>query len=195
LAPSEEPERPTSGRKEIDVDPETLADYVGTYKLGPGWLVTVALDGDSLMAQATNESRFPMVAMSDSVFWVEAYGAAVQFRRDASGSVSRIEYRGIEAPRVELVTPTPAELAEYVGHYHSPELDTNYEIVLQEDQLIARHWKNGEIRLSPTLRDEFGGSAWFLRNVEFVRGTDAQVKGLRVTNGRVRNLRFEKMAR
>jgi hypothetical protein len=107
--------------------------------------------------------------------------------------VSRIEYRGIEAPRVELVTPSPSQLAEYVGRYHSPELDTSYEIVLQEDQLIARHWKNGDIRLSPTLRGEFGGSAWFLRNVEFVRGPDGQVTGLLVTNGRVRNLRFERI--
>lgn len=192
LAPREVRERPAVTEAEVEVSPETLEDYVGTYKLGPGWLLTITREGDRLIAQATNEPKFPMTAQAENLFWVEAYGAAVLFPRDGSGAVSHIEYRGITAPRVELVTPTAAQLADYVGRYHSPELDTRYDIVLQEGRLIARHWKHDDITLSPSLRDEFTGSAWWLRNVEFVRGTDGQVTGLRVTNGRVRNLRFEK---
>ncbi len=192
LAPPEDREPVSVARAEVEVDPASLENYVGTYKLGPGWLLTITREGDRLMAQATNEPRFPMTAQAENLFWVEAYGAAVLFPRDASGAVSHIEYRGITAPRVELVTPTAAQLADYVGRYHSPELDTRYDIVLLEGRLIARHWKHDDITLSPSLRDEFTGSAWWLRNVEFVRGTDGQVTGLRVTNGRVRNLRFEK---
>lgn len=92
-------------------------------------------------------------------------------------------------------TSTAETLADYVGRYHSPELDTRYDIVLDEGRLIARHWKNDDITLAPSLRDEFSGSAWVLRNVEFVRGPDGKVTGFLVTSGRVRNLLFEKMSR
>ncbi len=195
LAPREARERPVVAAAEVEVSPETLEGYVGTYKLGPGWLLTITRDGDRLLAQATNEPRFPMTAQAENLFWVEAYGAAVLFPRDASGAVSHIEYRGIHAPRVELVNPTAAQLADYVGRYYSPELDASYDVVLQDGRLIVRHWKHDDITLTPSLRDEFTGSVWWFRNLEFVRGTDAQVTGLKVTNGRVRNLRFEKTTR
>lgn len=73
LARGEDRESSSSVREEVDVERELLKDYVGSYKLGPGWLLTITRDGDSLMAQATNEPRFSMAAMSETVFWVEAW--------------------------------------------------------------------------------------------------------------------------
>ena len=58
----------------VSVSVGLLASYTGTYKLGPGWLVTITREGQALMAQATNESRFPMRAISEQEFFVEAYG-------------------------------------------------------------------------------------------------------------------------
>lgn len=180
---------------EVAVDPAVLMDYAGTYRLGPGWLLTITIEDGRLMAQATRDSRYPTTAVSESRFWVQAYGAHVQFQRDTSGVVTHIEYRGIHAPRVELVTPSPEQLAEYAGSYYSEELGTSYEIVVQDGQLFARHRRYDDVALTPGPQDEFSGELWFLRAIRFTRGADDRVTGLLVTNGRVRNLRFEVLDR
>jgi CubicO group peptidase (beta-lactamase class C family) len=179
-------------REEVAVDAEILEDHVGTYRLGRGWLLTITREGNRLMAQATAEDKFGMTALSDSTFWVYAYGAAVVFRRDSEGEVSQIAYRGIQAPRVEPLALSPEQLGEYAGVYFSEELETSYTVVIEDAQLVARHWRNEDVPLYPTAKDEFRGPVWWLRLVTFDRDSDGRVVGVRVTNGRVRNLRFEK---
>jgi CubicO group peptidase (beta-lactamase class C family) len=179
-------------REEVAVDAGILDDYAGTYRLGPGWLLAITREGDRLMAQATAEDKVAMTALSDSTFWVYDYGAAVVFRRDPQGEVSHIAYRGMRAPRVEPLDPSPEQLGEYAGVYFSEELETSYTLVVEDGRLVARHWRNDEVPLFPTAEDEFRGSVWWLRLLTFDRDSDGGVAGLRVTNGRVRNLRFDK---
>ncbi|MFQ5792148.1 MAG: DUF3471 domain-containing protein [Acidobacteriota bacterium] len=183
------------GRAKVPVDPRILDEYVGTYRLGPGWLVTITREGDSLMTQATAEPKFPMAAVSQTEFYVEAYGASIEFRRDESDEVAHFRYRGMHAPRVEPFTPTAGQLGEYEGVYYSEELDTSYELVTDDEGIVAKHRRHGEIQLTPLLKDEFRGSAWFFRGVNFVRDDTGAVTGLLVTNGRSRNLRFVKIVR
>jgi len=178
---------------EIAVDPARLDDYLGSFKLGPGWFVTFTKEDGRLMAQATRERKFPMTAESEDLFWVEDYGAHVFFQRDTSGVVTNIRYRGIQAPRVELVTPGPEQLAEYGGSYYSEELGTSYEIVVQDGALFARHRRYDDVALTPGPQDEFSGELWFLRGIRFTRGPDDRVTGFLVTSGRVRNLRFDRV--
>jgi len=179
-------------RTEVEVDPVLLDDYVGTYQLGRGWLLTITREDDRLVAQATQEPKFPMTAVAENRFWVEAYGAAVLFPRAPSGEVEHVVYRGIRAPRVELFEPSDEQLGEFSGVYYSEELETSYEIVAKEGRLFARHRKYEDIPLTPTVKDEFRGGIWFLRDIEFARGAGGQVVGFLVSNGRVRNLRFER---
>lgn len=187
------PDRAASGRETVPVAPAVLDAYVGTYRLGPGWLVTITREGGALMTQATAEDRFPTTPRSATEFYVEAYGASIHFRRGDGGAVDRVEYRGIVAPRVEPYAPTRVELAALAGAYRSDELDTDYVIALDEEGLSARHRRHGVIRLSPVLRDEFRGSEWFFRGVEFVRDGSGGVTGMRVSNGRSWNLWFVKV--
>jgi CubicO group peptidase (beta-lactamase class C family) len=187
LAPTEAsaPDGPTTPPSR-----DVLDRYVGSYRLGAGWVVTITREGDTLMTQATAEDKFPMTPRAETEFHVDAYGASIHFRPAADGSVDTIRYRGIVAPRVEPYEPERTELYAYVGEYRSEELSTTYTITLEEDRLVARHRRHGVISLIPVLRDEFRGGTWFLRGVEFDRDTTGEVVGLRVTNGRSRNLRF-----
>ena len=181
---------------EVEVPTEVLEEYTGTYKLGPGWLVALTRQGDdSLMAQATAEERFPTRAVSQTEFYVPAYGASIHVRRDTTGVVSHVEYRGIRGERVELHIPSPEELPAYQGRYYSEELDSSYEIRAQDGDLIAGHRRHGDIVLLPLLKDEFRGEAWFLREVKFLRDESGAVSEMLISNGRSRNLRFPKVTR
>ena len=96
------------------------------------------------------------------------------------------------APQKEPWKPDTSELEAYTGWYFSPELETYYTIVLDEDQLIAEHRRHGRIALNPEEQDTFSGSAWFFSDIAFDRDEAGGVAGMHVSSGRVRNLRFEK---
>jgi CubicO group peptidase (beta-lactamase class C family) len=176
----------------VAVDPAVLDAYVGTYKLGPGWYVTITREGDRLLAQATNEPRFDMTPVSDTRFWVQAYGAHIDFRRDASGRAGHFDYRGMEAPRVELIAPEDVTPADFTGTYYSDELETTYTAVDEDGALVLHHLRHGPITLRPTTRDTFEGDAWFMGEVVFTRDGGGRVDGFHASNGRSRRLRFHR---
>jgi hypothetical protein len=93
----------------------------------------------------------------------------------------------------EVVPPaiSAVDLAPYVGSYESPELDVRYEAVLENGQLTLLFPPGAPVRLSPLYKDGFiaGG-----RTVRFIRDANGRVTMFRIYAGRVRGLRFDKVA-
>jgi CubicO group peptidase (beta-lactamase class C family) len=180
-------------RKPIEVPVSVLEEYVGTYRLGPAWYVTITKDGDRLMSYATAEQIVPMTARSQSQFWVEDYGSSIMFRRDEEGEVLNFIYRGMTCPKLEdIPLPTLEQLAEYEGEYESEELKTSYVVVLENGTLVAKHRRYGTISLTLGWKDDFRGGIWFMRSVEFFRDEEGRVAGFKVSQNRSRNQKFIK---
>jgi hypothetical protein len=93
-------------RKAISVPPSMLATFVGEYQLAPGFAITVTLEGDQLVTQATGQPRFPIFAESETKFFLKVVDAQLEFVRDASGAVTHAILhqggRSREAPRAGL---------------------------------------------------------------------------------------------
>jgi len=89
--------------------------------------------------------------------------------------------------------PSVAELQQYAGDYHSAELLTSYALDVANGELVARHFRTGEVRFQPVERDRF--QAPILGDVRFVRGTDGAVQGFTSNWERIRGLRFDRVAR
>lgn len=87
------------------------------------------------------------------------------------------------------------QLSEFTGAYYSDELGTTYTIVVENDRLVARHRRHEDIALTPKAVDAFTGDAWFFSRVSYTRNERDEITGLRVSSGRVRDLRFEKQMR
>ena len=60
-----------SERKSITVSPKTLSDYVGTYAVSPGFTFEITLEGGQLMNQATGQPKRPLLAESDTKFFLK----------------------------------------------------------------------------------------------------------------------------
>jgi len=84
------------------------------------------------------------------------------------------------------------ELARFAGTYYSFELDTTYEIRASDDGLVADHFRNESVSLTPVGPNEFEGDAWWFANVVFIRDDRGVVMALEVNGDRVRNLRFSR---
>jgi len=89
--------------------------------------------------------------------------------------------------------PLSAEaLREYAGRYLSPELETWYELFVEDGKLMGRHFRQELLELEPVGKDSFRADSGALSEVEFERGAGGAVTGFRVSNGRVLNLLFVK---
>jgi len=84
-------------------------------------------------------------------------------------------------------------LKSYAGRYLSPELDTYYSIYVQGDSsLMGNHSRHGDFEIK-VLRENFLESELDpFRSIRTERDKKGRILGLYVSNGRVRNLWFER---
>jgi CubicO group peptidase (beta-lactamase class C family) len=83
----------------VSVPSSTLDRYAGLYRLGPGWYVRIQREGNALTTIATREPAFPMIARSDTSFWVEGYRSMMTFTNAKAGRPTLI-YRDHRYPRL-----------------------------------------------------------------------------------------------
>ena len=183
-----------AGDRVVDVAPALLDKYVGLYRLGPGWYARVRRDGNTLEVRASGEDEVPLSARSDTLFWVESYGQPMIFTA-AAGRPIQLAYRTIRASKLEESPPkSAAQLASLVGDYESAELGTRYRIEKTDSGLVMRHPRHGTIKLTHLWRDDFGGSTWFTRSVEFRRDAAGRATGFSVfIDERSRDIRFTRV--
>jgi CubicO group peptidase (beta-lactamase class C family) len=79
-----------SERKEIAVSPGILARYVGTYEISPTFSIVITLEGNQLMAQATNQPKFPIFPESETEFFLKVVDAQIEFFKDDKGQVTHL---------------------------------------------------------------------------------------------------------
>ncbi len=77
----------------IAVSESVLGSYVGTYRLAPGFDLTVMADGTRLYLQATGQPRYRVFAASETTFFYRVVDAQVEFRKDAAGGVDALILR------------------------------------------------------------------------------------------------------
>ena len=184
------PEKPIA---EFRADPSLWKPFTGTYRLGPAWLLNVTQEGTNLMAQATREAKFEMTPLSTNRFFVKAYGADVEFVRTNSAGVAYLMYRGIHAPKLRISTCTPDLLRAYAGDYWSEELRVAYRLQVHEDELSTRHRSGTWVRLLPIDTDAFDTDPGGL-SIAFTRNSKGEISELKVSAGRIRNIRFRRVA-
>lgn len=187
-------------KKEVDkvvVSQEILNSYVGEYELQPGFIIKITETDGQLSAEATGQGVVTLSPISTTEFQVEQVEAKVEFVPESDGSVKLMKlHQGgqiMDAPRTMDFDKGAVNLSEFEGTYFSEELSTSYEFVVEEGELKVRHSRLSDFTLTPTKQDFFSADAWFFGLVEFVRDADLQITGCKVTNGRVRNLKFQKV--
>ncbi|MDA2936810.1 serine hydrolase [Acidobacteria bacterium AH-259-A15] len=195
--PGPESSEDQAAKPSIEIDEAVLETYTGVYKVeGAGLVISVKREADRLTAQATGRPAVSLVPESEAIFLIREVNARLTFQPDPAGKVDRFTLlqggQEMTGRRVEPFEPTVEELAQYEGEYLSSELQAIYAIAVQDSKLTAQHRRHGTIELSPVARDEFSGSAWYFRYIRFIRNDSGGIIGMRVSNGRVRNVLFDR---
>jgi len=160
------------------IDPKTFTAYVGRFDYQAA-VMTVSVEGDSLMAQLTGQPKnriFPKA--KDEFFWKVA-DAEVAFVRDEKGDViaARHTQGGVSFTAKKLgedaVKLTDQQLDSFLGQY---EYGPGAVMTVSRDgsQLFAQLTSQPKLPIFPTSENEF---EWRVvkASVEFVKGDDGKV--------------------
>ena len=102
-----------------------------------------------------------------------------------------------EAPELAKTPMTPLSATEFNVKAVQAKVifpkNTTYTFVVESGKLIARHFRTGDVRMTPTGSDVFSCNRWYFGQVEFIRDGNKKITGCKVGGGRVRNLRFDKV--
>lgn len=199
LADTEEAEKDVQEKKEeagsVEVNSEIYNEYKGQYEIAPGFILTITTQDAKLYGQATGQTRFELEPKSEVEYVVESIGARLVFNRAENKSISHLTlYQGgqeVVCKRLPEFDPKAVDLTEFEGNFYSEELMTTYMLRVEDGKLVAKHQRHDDIELRPIQEDKFSANIWFFQQIGFVRDSDA-ITGMEVSNGRVRNLVFNK---
>ena len=144
----------------------------------------------------------PLTPVSETQLEASALGATIEFENTSPGQRASATYTmDGDAARLEPVddfAPTVAELAGYVGTYHSDEAEVTYTIAVRDGALAILDRYDRGLTLNPIYPDAFSARAEIvmtgsLGTISFRRNDTGRIDGLNLSQGRVWDLRFERL--
>ena len=175
-------------------DAESFDEMVGRYALDamPDFILTFTREGETLYAQATGQPRLEISPSSNSTFTITQVNASIEFHRNADDRVDSLTLnQGGEQHATRLDTeawePTTEDLVWFTGRYYSDEIETFYNLTLEQDQLTLHQRRMDDAELSPGEVDTFSGGGF---TFSFERDRNEQVIGFYLSNVRTRGVRF-----
>jgi len=180
---------------------ETLASYTGDFELLGGLIYSVTQDGTQLYLQIMGGAKQPLTHLADNEFSFGDEGRKLRFGAVNSKNVNKITLvEGIyggqtlvgERVAIPSINAESVNLTEFTGRYYSEELDTTYELVLEDNQLKAKNLRS-EVYLTPFDTNTFSGNTGFFLRAKFIRNNVSQVAALEVSGTLINKLKFEKV--
>ncbi|MCG8469662.1 MAG: beta-lactamase family protein [Gemmatimonadetes bacterium] len=178
----------------IDVDATAVAALAGGYRdTRTGQFVELIADGTSLRIGSPGGLELRPVGSSE---FAAGVGVRVTFEDEVAadgrpaGILDTPVADGVRIVPVGGFDPTPAALAEYVGEYHSVEAEATYWVALEGDGLVIGDRYGETEPIEPAYADVFtsGGTTYVFR-----RDSSGDVSGASLSQGRVWDLRFERV--
>lgn len=178
------PSTSTSKTKEIKPNPDQYDQYTGDYRWSPGFVVNIYREKDKLMLKVQGRS-YELLPLSETQFKLSVGDYRFTFQKNKQGKFHQVliqEGSGDElnAPKIELVNPSPDDLKEFTGTYYCQELDARYSVILQDNKLVITHMRLNDVTLTPESRDNFNTDSRNYSMIEFIRDKQQKVSGFKM---------------
>jgi len=183
--------------KQIYLSNDQLIKYESNYwNDKDNYVRKIYLENDTLRYSRSSISESPIVPIGNDEFQMLTTDADLKIKFAINGKQkSMIVTVDNGKPSVfqgfETRTMTTKDLLSYTGKFYSPELETTYKIYLENDTLFCHHARHGEFNMK-VLKNNVLESEWPMAITKYKRDKKGEVTGIYVSNGRVRNLWFEK---
>jgi hypothetical protein len=75
------------------IDPKRFDPFVGSYQVGPGFILTFTREGDRFLSQATRQGQIEIYPDNEHQYFSKAVGAQMTFETDTEGQVKGLILR------------------------------------------------------------------------------------------------------
>lgn len=173
-----------------------LEQLTGKYEIQTGVILTISIKDDSLhVLQEWNKSEYNIYNTGGNTYEIPNLdGIQLIFSevKDQKAQLLTVHQSGTktEAKRYIEEDLSSISLDEYTGRYYSPELESTLDIIADDDQLSLHHARLGDFPLELVKKDALQTPGFGTIDIE--RDAENIVSGIKVSNGRARNVWFEK---
>jgi CubicO group peptidase (beta-lactamase class C family) len=178
--------------------PDRLAALAGVYVDPDDGIRVLRLhvEDGKLWGGGLDGKGYELRAISDTRFRYVVFQTELSFRQDETGAPTGFTARtkagkSFQFSRAIAYQPTSAQLEDFTGVFHSDEIDVPYEVIVKDGHLAVRS-KAPDLPLLPVTTDLFVNGQ---NRIRFIRNAQGQVSGALLSTGRIRNFRFERLAR
>lgn len=181
--------------QKINYTTQELKSFEGTYEFAPGAYYCIVAENDSLFFHpfgSNDKAPLPVIGDGDFLF---PYIPTSKFAFYENGFYFHIADFKYPCPKVVLNPPASEDIqfSDFVGLYKNKEFNTTYEIVLEDDQLVAIHSFNDDIVLYPLAHDSFYAPQGFFGQLDFVRNENGEVDRFMLSGHNLRDIGFRKL--
>ena len=177
--------------------PDILKAFEGSYwNDKENYARKIYVKNDTLRYFRSVGSENAIVPISANEFRMLGIEATLiaKFEKDDEGKKRMVVSVDNERPSIfesfEVITDTQPYMKEYSGRYFSPELESLFDIRIKDDKLIAYHARHGNFPIKILKADVL--EAQGLGMIKINRKAQGDIAGIRISNGRARNVWFER---
>lgn len=172
-----------------------LDEIAGTYSSIPGIYYKFSAANDSLyFSLVGSEGKQALEPLGNNEFVYPFYPKSkfVFSKGTMDHFIADFVYH-YESATPELKSYASDELSEFIGFYHNKALNTTYEIVSDNGQLIARHPINYDIPLQGLENDSFFSLQGFFGKLDFQKAESGEVSSFKLSGQNLVGLEFVKI--
>ena len=174
-------------------DARDLAAFEGTYELNPGSYYTIKAEKDTLVCQIFGtEYTAALPRIGQSTFKFAFPHSKVIFHKH--GFDLRFADFTYPAKRVQppAIKHQRTDLDKYIGIYKNNAHNISYELLVLDDQLVARHHSDGDTTLSGYPENGLFAINSSFGRIDFMFDTKGNVKGFKLSRKNLIGLEFVK---
>ena len=172
-----------------------LEQLTGTYEMFPGALFNILAENNSLYYQAFGAEEKMQLPIIGDGFFANPNLPISYFSFDKNTCTFHIaDFKYLsKSVKVSLPKPNEINLVDFVGIYKNKEFDTEYELVIKNNELIAQHCFNNDIILYPLTKNSFYSNEGFFGKLIFTKDTTGKIIKFSLSGQNLNNIQFIKI--
>ncbi|WP_223608875.1 serine hydrolase [Chryseobacterium sp. OSA05B] len=175
--------------------PTELKKFEGVYEFSPGNFLQISAEGKDLNVGTYNrKGKEPLQIIGDNKFKITSIPTA-SLTFNSGAVVLRIADFTYTAKKVTLNPPKidKTVLNKLVGFYRNEEFNTTYQLVIENNKLIAMHPLNGDIELYPLTSTSFYSTTDYFGQLDFKYDQNNGVTKFMLSGSNLVNIEFKKI--
>ncbi|AKK73975.1 hypothetical protein OK18_16425 [Chryseobacterium gallinarum] len=181
---------PPSPKKKTYTQAE-LKTFEGTYEINPGNYLKIFTKENKLYLE--NDAT-PLTIVGDNQFTIPFIPTGrITFQKNtAILGIGDFEFKG---KKVDLnpENTDKIDLHQFTGFYRNEEFNTIYQLVIEDNKLVAMHPINPKIPLYPLNPTTFYSSKSIFGQLDFQYDKNKQIMGFKLSGANFSNLEFRKI--